>query len=115
MIILVKSSCHLPWTQLFWKTLDKQVKYFLAFLRAFDLLDADTPRRSWQRRVVLKQVIFLACLYRVTASTSKKSYFLLIFVTSAIHPPTIRHPSAISYEKPITYATMRALQIRIRM
>jgi len=68
-IILVKSSCHLPWTQPFWKTLDKQVKYFLAFLRAFDLLDADTPRRSWPRRVVLKQVIFMACLFRVAAST----------------------------------------------
>jgi hypothetical protein len=69
MIILVKSSCHLPWTQPFWKTLDKQFKYFLAFLRAFDLLDADTPRRSWPRCVVQKQVIFMACLFRVAAST----------------------------------------------
>lgn len=33
---------------------------------------------------------------------------------SAIHPPPIRHPSAISYEKPIAYAIMRAPQTRIR-
>ncbi len=75
--------------------LDEQVEHFLAFLRAFDLLGADTPRPGTPRRVVLQQVVYMAHLLRVAASRRSEELF----------PTHIRHLSAILCKKCMHYAT----------
>jgi hypothetical protein len=55
--------------------LDGQVEHFLAFLRAFDLLGADTPRPGTPRRVILQQVVYMARLFKVAASRRSEELF----------------------------------------